>query len=77
MPSPNARAGPERDDYIRAAACRVAQRVAARDQHDIAIVIAPIAMVGAPYRRRRDQRRIARYSSEEADVYRFVDLRRP
>lgn len=35
--SPNARANPERDDYIRAAAHRVAQRLAALDQHDTAL----------------------------------------
>jgi hypothetical protein len=35
--SPNARANPERDDYIRAAARRVAQRLAALDQHDTAL----------------------------------------
>jgi predicted hydrolase (HD superfamily) len=32
--SPNARANPERDDYIRAAARRVAHRLAALDQRD-------------------------------------------
>lgn len=32
--SPNARANPERDDYIRAAARRVAQRLAALEQRD-------------------------------------------
>jgi hypothetical protein len=37
MSSPNARANTERDDYIRAAACRVAQRLAARDKYDIAL----------------------------------------
>ena len=31
---------------------------------------------GGPYRRRRDQRRIARYSSEEVAVYECVDRRR-
>jgi len=37
LESPNARANPERDDYIRAAARRVAQRRAALDQHDTAL----------------------------------------
>ena len=35
--SPNARANPKRDDYIRAAARRVAQRLAVLDQHDTAL----------------------------------------
>ena len=35
--SPNARANPERDDYVRAAARRVSQRLAVLDQHDTAL----------------------------------------
>ena len=65
---------------------RRAQRLAARDQHDIALegvdgqpgdtVSADSRPAGGPYRRRRDQRRIARYSSEEVAVYECVDRRR-
>ena len=46
--SPNARANPDRDDYIRAAANRVARRLAALGEHDIALNDPHASLEGRP-----------------------------